>query len=99
MMKSYCLYSLINIDSSCSYKQLGYNLDYHFLLSKIFYHFHHYITNAYRYINRHFEKPKRELFQQYRIVPLSLHLNQWQIANEIESLIQLHYTQIKKNPE
>lgn len=68
-------------------------------LKIIFYHFQHYITKAYKCITPHFEKPNRVLFYQYRCAPLSLHLSQWQMANETESLIHLHYMQIKRNPE
>jgi hypothetical protein len=68
-------------------------------LKVIFYYFHHYLFKAYKCINEHFEKPKRVLFYRYRCTPLFLHLSQWQIANETESLIQLHYAQIKRNPE
>ena len=68
-------------------------------LKTIFYHFHHYITKAYKCINQHFEKPNRSLFQQYRCFPLFLHLGQWQASNEEESLIQVHYAAKPKNPE
>jgi hypothetical protein len=68
-------------------------------LKAIFSHFHNYLFKIYKCINPHFEKPDRVLFQQYRCTPLFLHLNQWQIANETESLIRLHYAQIKRNPE
>ena len=68
-------------------------------LKVIFYYFHNYIFKTYKCIYRHFEKPNSVLFQQYRCTPLFLHLGQWHIANETESLIQLHYAQIKRNPE
>jgi hypothetical protein len=68
-------------------------------LKVIFYYFHHYLFKVYKCINENFEKPNSVLFQEYRCTPLFLHLGQWHIANETESLIQLHYAQIKRNPE
>jgi hypothetical protein len=68
-------------------------------LKVIFYYFHQYLFKVYKYSSRYFEKPKRVLFYRYRCTPLILHLGQWQIANETESLIHLHYAQIKRNPE
>lgn len=68
-------------------------------LKIIFYHFHNYLFKIYKYPTPHFEKPKCVLFHRYRCTPLILHLGQWQIANETESLIHLHYAQIKRNPE
>jgi hypothetical protein len=68
-------------------------------LKVVFYYFHHYLFKVYKCINQHFEKPNQVLFQKYRCTPLVLHLSQWQIANETESLIQLHFAQIKRNPE
>ena len=68
-------------------------------LKVIFYYFHNYLFKVYKCINQHFGKPNQVLFQKYRCTPLSLHLSQWQIANETESLIQLHFAQIKRNPE
>ena len=68
-------------------------------LKVIFYYFHHYLFKVFKYPSPHFEKPNHVLFKQYRCTPLFLHLNQWQIANETESLIQLHFAQIKRNPE
>jgi hypothetical protein len=68
-------------------------------LKVIFYYFHHYLFKIYIFPRPHFEKPNRVLFQQYSCTPLSLHLGQWHIANETESLIQLHYARIKRNPE
>ena len=62
-------------------------------------HFPKYLFKLYKCIYEHFEKPNYVLFQKYRCTPLFLHLSQWQLANETESLIQLHYAQIKRNPE
>lgn len=68
-------------------------------LKVTFFHFSKYIFKSYKCINRHFEKPKKVLFHQYRCTPLFLHLKQWCITNEAVSLIQLHYARIKRNPE
>jgi hypothetical protein len=68
-------------------------------LKAIFHHFQHYIFKRYQSINEHIEKPTILLFQQYPVAPLVLHLTQWRLANEAESLIHLHYAQIKRNPE
>jgi hypothetical protein len=62
-------------------------------------HFPKYLFKLYKCINQHFEKPNQVLFQKYRCRPLSLHLNQWQIANEAESLIQIQYATKPRNPE
>jgi hypothetical protein len=67
-------------------------------LKTIFNYFQHYIFNRYKFINRRFEKPGSVLFQKYRIAPLFLHLKQWQTANEVESLIVVHYAMKPKNP-
>jgi hypothetical protein len=71
----------------------------HITLKVIFYHFHHYIFKVYKYSSPHFEKPKRVLFEQYPGAPLFLHLKQWRIANEAESLIQIQYATKPRNPE
>jgi hypothetical protein len=71
----------------------------HVTLKVIFYHFHHYIFKVYKYSSRHFEKPNRVLFAQYPGVPHFLHLKQWRIANEAESLIQIQYATKPRNPE
>ena len=65
----------------------------------IFYYFHNYLFKIYKYPSPHFEKPTGSLINCYRYAPLFLHLNQWRIANEVVSLIHLHYAQIKRNPE
>lgn len=70
-----------------------------FTLKIIFYYFHHYITKAYQCIHQHFEKPTSLLFQQYRIAPLVLHLAQWRLANEAESLMVVQYATKPRNPE
>lgn len=85
--------------NAVAYKVLYVLLSGRITLKVIFCYFHHYLFKVYKYSSRHFEKPNRVLFQQYRCTPLFLHLNQWQIANETESLIQLHYARIKRNPE
>jgi len=41
----------------------------------------------------------RRLFQQYKYAYIFLDFRQWRIANENESLIQLYYERIKRNPE
>jgi hypothetical protein len=68
-------------------------------LKTIFHHFQHYIFKKYKSINEPIEKPTRRLFNQYPVTPLALHLAQWRSNNEAESLIHLHYAQIKRNPE
>jgi hypothetical protein len=68
-------------------------------LKVIFYYFHHYIFKVYKYSSHHFEKPNRALFQQYRAAPIFLHLKQWRIANEAESLILIQYATKPRNPE
>jgi hypothetical protein len=68
-------------------------------LKTIFRNFQNYIFKRYQCVNQHFEKPASLLFQEYRIAPLLLHLKQWLIANETESLMHLHFAQIKRNPE
>lgn len=68
-------------------------------LKVIFYHFHNYLFKVYKCINQHFEKPYSLLLQQHRSCPLFLHLKQWLVVNEKKSLMELHYAQIKRNPE
>ena len=68
-----------------------------YTLGITFYYFDTYIFH--RYFNPHFEKPACVLFQQRRHLPLSLHLTQWLRTNQAASLIQLHFAQIKRNPE
>lgn len=68
-----------------------------FKLKLTFGHFHNYIF--YKHPSPHFEKPACVLFRKYRRLPLSLHLSQWQLTKQLTSLIQLRYTQIKRNPE
>jgi hypothetical protein len=68
-------------------------------LKTIFCYFQHDIFKGYKLINEHIEKPTRQLFNQYPVTPLALHLAQWHSINEAESLIHLHYAQIKRNPE
>jgi hypothetical protein len=46
-----------------------------------------------------FEKPHHALYQRYKCYRLFLRLRKWQIANAAESLIEVHYAQIKRNPE
>lgn len=87
------------ISNAIAYKVLYVPLSGRITLKVIFYYFHHYIFKVYKCINQHFEKPKCVLFHQYRLAPLFLHLKQWQIANETESLIQLHYAEKPRNPE
>ena len=98
-MKSYCLYCLININSSYYCKYQRHNLAHPFILSKIFYPFRDYIAKAYKCIYPHSEKRSYVLFEKCRIAPLVLHLKQWYFAYETESLIQIQYASKPKNPE
>jgi hypothetical protein len=68
-------------------------------LKTIFNHFQNYIFNRYTYIKEHFEKPTILLFHQYPVAPLVLHLAQWRLANEAESLIVVQYATKPRNPE
>jgi hypothetical protein len=68
-------------------------------LKVIFYHFHNYLFKIYKYPTPHFKKPPGSFVHRYRHAALFLHLKQWCIINEAVSLIQLHYAQIKRNPE
>jgi hypothetical protein len=68
-------------------------------LKRIFYHFQNYNFKRYKCINQHFEKPASVLFQEYRIAPLFLHLKQWRITNEAESLMVVQYAMKPRNPE
>jgi hypothetical protein len=68
-------------------------------LKTIFIHFHNYIIKRYTYIKEYFEKPTILLFHQYPVAPLVLHLAQWRLANEAESLIVVQYATKPRNPE
>lgn len=67
-------------------------------LKAIFNHFHNYLFKVYKCINQHIEKPVSALFKQYRIAPLFLHLKQWCITNQTESLMVVQYATKPKNP-
>lgn len=58
-----------------------------------------YLFKDYKIINHHFEKPRRSLFCQYQIAPLPLHLKQWLICNEHESMALTRYAEKPRNPE
>jgi hypothetical protein len=83
-VQSFCLYRFININS-LGYNAEVHNLLYYFILQNIF--------------PQHFAKPSHGLFQQYKCLCISLHLSQGKIGNENESLIQIHYAQIKRNSQ
>jgi hypothetical protein len=55
-------------------------------------HFYQNLQKAYK---SHFEKP----LQAYFNLQFFLLLKQWQISKQINSLIEVHYAQIKRNPE
>jgi len=84
---------------SCGYRCFYLFLSGTLTLKAIFRYFQNYIFKRYKCIKELFEKPTILLFQQYPVAPLVLHLAQWGLANEAESLIHLHYAQIKRNPE
>jgi hypothetical protein len=63
-------------------------------LKTIFNYFQNYIC-----IKEHLEKPTILLFQQYPVAPLVLHLAQWRLANEAESLMVVQYASKPRNPE
>lgn len=58
----------------------------------ILYNFHQKLQKIY---NSNFEKQ----FHQHPNFRFSLHLKQWQTSKQINSLIEVHYAQIKRNPE
>jgi hypothetical protein len=68
-------------------------------LKTIFNHFQNYIFKRYKCIKELLEKPTILLFQQYPVAPLVLHLAQWRLANEAESLIVVQYATKPRNPE
>jgi len=68
-------------------------------LKTIFRYFQNYIFKRYKCIKEDFEKPTILLFQQYPVAPLVLHLAQWRLANEAESLIVVQYATKPRNPE
>jgi hypothetical protein len=68
-------------------------------LKTIFNHFQNYIFKRYECIKEQFEKPTILLFQQYPVAPLVLHLAQWRLANEAESLMMIQYATKPRNPE
>lgn len=57
-----------------------------------------YLTKICKNLYSPFEKPNR-LFKKYRIAPLTLMLNQWRIAHQNESLEQVLYAAMPRNPE
>lgn len=68
-------------------------------LKVIFYYFHHYIFKVYKYSSPHFEKPTCSFIHRCRYALHFLHLKQWEVSNETESLIQVHYAEKPRNPE
>src|SRR6185312_11693085 len=68
-------------------------------LEAIFYHLHNFLFTIYKCIKEYFEKPSILLFQQYPVAPLVLHLAQWRLANEVESLMVVQYSTKPRNPE
>jgi len=68
-------------------------------LKVIFYYLHNYLFKIYKYPIPQFEKPAGSFIHCYLHAAPFLHLKQWCITNEAASLIQLHYAQIKRNPE
>jgi hypothetical protein len=97
-MKSYCLYRLININRSCYCKHQGHNLEQHFILSKIFHLLQNYIADLSRRLSL-FEKQNYSSNQQYKDYHFSLQLHQWYLSKQIKSIVEIHYAQIKRNPE
>jgi hypothetical protein len=58
----------------------------------------HYLVIPYKYFEN-IGITKRRLFKQsYNLYLLQL-LKQWQISKQLYSLIEVHYAQIKRNPE
>jgi hypothetical protein len=68
-------------------------------LKTIFNHFQNYIFKRYTCIKEYIEKPTILLFHQYPVAPLVLHLAQWRLANEAESLMMIQYATKPRNPE
>ena len=68
-------------------------------LKTIFRYFQNYIFKRYKCIKEHIEKPTILLFHQYPVAPLVLHLTQWRLANEAESLMMIQYATKPRNPE
>jgi hypothetical protein len=68
-------------------------------LKTIFHYFQNYIFKKYESIKEQFEKPTILLFHQYPVAPLVLHLAQWRLANEAESLMLVQYATKPRNPE
>jgi len=64
-----------------------------------FNHFQNYIFKRYTCVKEYIEKPTVLLFKQYPVAPLVLHLAQWRLANEAESLIVVQYATKPRNPE
>ena len=68
-------------------------------LKTIFRYFQNYIFKRYKCIKEYWEKPSILLFQQYPVAPRVLHLTQWRLANEVESLMVIQYATKPRNPE
>ena len=68
-------------------------------LNAIFNYFQNYIFKRYTCIKEYIEKPTILLFHQYPVAPLVLHLAQWRLANEAESLMLIQYANKPRNPE
>lgn len=89
-----CYYAFFWIEESLSLIFSG-----NITLKAIFHYFQNYIFKKYECIKEHFEKPTVLLFQQYPVAPLVLHLAQWRLANEAESLMVIQYATKPRNPE
>jgi hypothetical protein len=61
--------------------------------------FHEYFFKLHKSSYQPFEKSNRVPASRYQYSPLFLPLYQWQISEQLNSLIEVHYAQIKRNPE
>lgn len=65
----------------------------------VFIHSKNSFFQPHQYLLHYFEKPCRLLFHQYRIAPLHLHLKEWAICNQHQSLELVLYAAMPRNPE
>jgi hypothetical protein len=65
-----------------------------FMIEDFFIKHYFFISNL-----ENIEKIKRQLFLASKYGLVMLHLKEWQISKQINSLIKVHYAQIKRNPE
>jgi hypothetical protein len=100
---TYCSIETCVIKNRRVYQQIRYALlllvSGSITLKTIFRYFQNYIFKRYKCIKEYFEKPTILLFQQYPVAPLVLHLTQWRLANETESLMVVQYATKPRNPE